>query len=84
MRRLSLVEVVGLAWATMLGFVLITTNRRLVVRPLSVQRVMEQLQAWLGLPHVHIAKPAIRTLPGVVSFGRNASIIATAVVPDAQ
>jgi hypothetical protein len=42
----------------MLGFVRITTNRRVVVRPLSVQRVMEQLQAWLALPHVHVAQPS--------------------------
>jgi len=41
----------------MLGFVRITTNRRVVARPLPVQRVMEQLQAWLALPHVHIAQP---------------------------
>ena len=42
----------------MLGFVRITTNRRVVARPLPVQRVMEQLQAWLALPHVHIAQPS--------------------------
>jgi len=51
-------EGIGLAWATMLGFVRITTNRRVVARPLPVQRVMEQLQAWLALPHVHIAQPS--------------------------
>lgn len=51
-------EGVGLAWAALLGFVRITTNRRVVARPLSVQRVMEQLQAWLALPHVHIAQPS--------------------------
>ena len=50
-------EGVGLAWAAMLGFVLITTNRRVVARPLPVHSVMEQLQAWLALPHVHIAQP---------------------------
>jgi uncharacterized protein len=42
----------------MLGFVHITTNRRVVARPLPVQSVMEQLQAWLALPHVHIAHPS--------------------------
>jgi uncharacterized protein len=42
----------------MLGFARITTDRRVVARPLSVQRVMEQLQAWLALPHVHIAQPS--------------------------
>jgi len=42
----------------MLGFVRITTNRRVVARPLPVRTVMEQLQAWLALPHVHIAQPS--------------------------
>ena len=55
---LSGTEGIGLAWATMLGFVRITTNRRVVARPLPVQHVMEQLQVWLALPHVHIAQPS--------------------------
>ena len=55
---LSGTEDIGLAWAAMLGFVCITTNRRVVARPLPAQHVMEQLQAWLALPHVHIAQPS--------------------------
>jgi uncharacterized protein len=42
----------------MLGFVCITTNRRVVARPLPIADVMGQLQAWLALPHVHIAQPS--------------------------
>jgi uncharacterized protein len=41
-------EGVGLAWATMLAFVRITTNRPVVARLLPVQRVMAQLHAWLA------------------------------------
>jgi toxin-antitoxin system PIN domain toxin len=55
---LSGTEGIGLAWATMLGFARITTNRRVVTRPLPVERIMEQIQAWLALPHVHIAQPS--------------------------
>src|SRR5262245_9240711 len=51
-------EGVGLAWAALLGFVRITTNRRVVARPLQVHRVMQELAAWLALPHVHIAQPS--------------------------
>jgi toxin-antitoxin system PIN domain toxin len=51
-------EGVGLAWAAILGFVRITTNRRIVARPLPVQDVMERLQTWFVLPHVHIAQPS--------------------------
>jgi toxin-antitoxin system PIN domain toxin len=51
-------EGIGLAWAAMLGFVRITTNRRVVARPLAVRAVMAQLGAWLELPHVHVAQPS--------------------------
>jgi len=36
----------------------ITTNRKVVARPLAVHDVMERLQAWLALPHVHVAQPS--------------------------
>jgi toxin-antitoxin system PIN domain toxin len=42
----------------MLGLVRITTNRKIVARPLPVRDVMERLQEWLALPHVHIAQPS--------------------------
>lgn len=50
-------EGLGLAWATILGFVRITTNRRVVARPLPVADVMARIDAWLSLPHVHLAHP---------------------------
>ncbi len=55
---LSGAEGVGLAWAVILGFVRITTNRKVVARPLAVHDVMERLQAWLALPQVHVAQPS--------------------------
>jgi uncharacterized protein len=42
----------------MLGFVRITTNRKVVARPLPVHEVMQRLDSWLSLPHVHIALPS--------------------------
>ena len=51
-------EGIGLAWLTTLGFLRITTNRRVMARPLPVSDVMDQIQAWLDLPHVHIAQPS--------------------------
>ncbi|MCG3189898.1 MAG: Ribonuclease VapC33 [Burkholderiaceae bacterium] len=51
-------EGVGLAWATILGFVRITTNRKIVARPWAVADVMERVQGWLELPHVHFANPS--------------------------
>ncbi len=51
-------EGVGLAWAVMLGFVRITTNRKVVERPLAVRDVLERLEQWLALPHVHVVQPS--------------------------
>src|SRR4051794_35714599 len=51
-------EGIGLAWATMLGFVRITTNRRIVARPLAVRDVMSRVETWLALPHIHVAEPS--------------------------
>jgi uncharacterized protein len=51
-------EGVGLAWAALLGFIRITTNRKIVARPLSVNEVMGRLASWLELPHVHVAQPS--------------------------
>lgn len=51
-------EGVGLAWAALLGFIRITTNRRVVVRPMAVHDVMARIHTWLELPHVHVAEPS--------------------------
>jgi len=51
-------EGVGLAWATILGFVRITTNRKVVARPLAIGNVMARIHSWLELPHVHVAQPS--------------------------
>lgn len=55
---LSGAEGVGLAWAVILGVVRITTNRKVVARPLAVRDVMRRLEVRLALPQVHIVQPA--------------------------
>jgi len=55
---LSGTEGVGLAWATVLGFIRITTNRKIVARPLAVRDVLDRIEGWLDLPHVHVAQPS--------------------------
>jgi toxin-antitoxin system PIN domain toxin len=49
---------IGLAWAVLLGFVRITTNRKIVARPLAPADVMARIERWLALPQVHIAHPS--------------------------
>lgn len=49
---------VGLAWATLLGFIRVCTNRRILARPLPVTDVMDRIGSWLELPHVHVPHPS--------------------------
>jgi toxin-antitoxin system PIN domain toxin len=51
-------EGVGLAWATLLGFIRLTTNRKIVARPLTVGDVTARIESWLDLPHFHLAQPS--------------------------
>jgi hypothetical protein len=51
-------EGVGLAWATLLGFIRLTTNRRIVAHPLPVADIAARIASWLDLPHVHVAQPS--------------------------
>lgn len=49
---------IGLAWVTILGFVRITTHRRILPRPFAVEEALAQVKGWLDLPHVHIPQPS--------------------------
>lgn len=53
-------EGVGLAWLKILGFVRITTNRKIVLRPLAVGNVLDRISSWLELPHGHVPQPSER------------------------
>ena len=49
---------VGLAWVAILGFVRITTHPRILSKPWRVREPLRRLEAWLALPHVHVAHPS--------------------------
>ncbi|MFM9864230.1 MAG: type II toxin-antitoxin system VapC family toxin [Micropepsaceae bacterium] len=53
-------EGVGLAWAAILGFIRITTNRKIVARPFAVADATSRIEDWLAEPHIHIAEPSPR------------------------
>ena len=58
-------EGVGLAWIVLLGFVRISTHRKILQRPLPVEDVMERIDSWLELPHIHIPYPSDRHFEGL-------------------
>ena len=64
-RCLAGTEGVGLAWIVILGFVRISTHRRALLRPLPVGDVLDRIESWLQLPHVHVPQPSNRHFTGL-------------------
>lgn len=50
-------EPVGLAWATLLGFVRLTTHRQVMVHPLPVATATAVVERWLEQPVVRMLVP---------------------------
>ena len=48
---------VGLAWAAVLGFIRIVTNRSIVTRSLPVKQAVGTVRSWLELPGVRMIHP---------------------------
>jgi uncharacterized protein len=51
---------VGLPWASLLGFLRLTTNPRVLQRPLAMAAAWEQVTAWLACEMVWIPGPTER------------------------
>lgn len=54
---LSGAEPLYMAWATVLGFVRISTNARIFQNPLTVEQASAYVREWLAQPAVRIAVP---------------------------
>ena len=48
---------VGLPWQSLLGFLRITTNRRVFDKPANVKEAWQQIESWLGNDNVWIPGP---------------------------
>lgn len=57
---LSRPEPVGLAWISILAFLRITTNPRLLARPFSLDEAISFVDQWLALPQVVLLEPGPR------------------------
>jgi toxin-antitoxin system PIN domain toxin len=57
---LNSTQPVGLSWATMLGFLRISTHRQVLTNPLPVSTACAHVRAWLVQPYVSILDPGIR------------------------
>lgn len=74
---------VGLPWPSLLGFVRITTNPRILDRPLAIEQAWQQVTEWLACPPVWIPHPgdAHAGILGSLLAGTRAS---GNLVPDAH
>jgi toxin-antitoxin system PIN domain toxin len=53
-RLLNSPQPVGLAWAAMLGFIRLTTNRQVLTHPWRVEDACRHVRAWLARPYVTV------------------------------
>ena len=51
---------VGLAWTVVLGFIRLTTNPRVMPRPLTAPRAFDIVDGWLAHPSVETIEPTAR------------------------
>ena len=58
---------VGLAWAVVLGFLRLSTHRRVLRDPLPVAKACAHARAWLAQPYVSLLHPGDRH--GEILFG---------------
>lgn len=57
---LSSAETVGLCFPTLLGFVRITTNRRVFDLPLGIGDALDRIENWLDQPNAELLSPTPR------------------------
>ncbi len=59
-RAISGYERVGLAWVVILGFLRITTNGRVMPRPLTADQAVGIVDGWIAHPNISIVSPGDR------------------------
>lgn len=57
---LSGTEAVGFSWVTMLGYIRITTHRRVMSRPLDARTAVSHVRSWLAQPYTRVLEPTPR------------------------
>ncbi|MGH2355014.1 MAG: type II toxin-antitoxin system VapC family toxin [Chloroflexota bacterium] len=67
---LSSTEWVGLPWASLLGFIRISTNRAILRDPWPVEEALQRVEAWLAQPNVRILHPTHRHAEQLARFLR--------------
>ena len=81
---LSVTEsVVGLTWVTCLGYMRLTTNRRVLLHPWNAVEAIEHIRTWLSRPHVQLLQPGPCHLDIMAGFAA-AGILTSELTTDAH
>jgi toxin-antitoxin system PIN domain toxin len=73
-------EPVGLPWSVLLGFLRISTQARVLPRPLTVEQAISIVDGWLDLPVVRVLEPGAehwRILRGLLAETGSAGNLTT-------
>lgn len=73
-------EALALPWTSLLAFVRITTNPRIMSSPLSAAEAMALVEQWLAVPHVVTPEPTVRhahVLAGLLTGSGTAANLTT-------
>lgn len=65
---------VGLCYPSVLGFVRMTTNRRVFASPLAVADALDRVQSWLDQPNATLLAPTARHWPILSDLLRTANV----------
>jgi hypothetical protein len=58
--RMNDTGTIGLAWVVILGFIRITTHRKVLANPLAVGGACDRVRSWLAQPQVTLIHPGDR------------------------
>ncbi len=72
--RLSSTEPVGLCYPSILGFIRLTTNRRVFESPLSVTQAVARVDGWLGQDNTRLLIPTERHWPLLANLLRTLGV----------
>lgn len=62
---------VGMPWASLLGFIRLSINPKVMPKPLTLEQALDQVFEWLSLPNVSVVAPGIGHLSHFSSCCRN-------------
>jgi len=80
---LSATETVGLTWVACLGYLRLTTSRRVLLQPWNPTEAVEHIRTWLARPQVQLLQAGPRHLDILAGFAA-AGVLSSDLTTDAH